>query len=48
MYCSQGYPKGHFHYYTLKNSELAKNWPASGQRLWWISTNENAEKKTMK
>ncbi len=34
----QGAQNVNFHHYTLKNSELAKNWPSSGPRLSWIST----------
>ena len=34
----QGAPILNFHHYTLKNSELAKNWPSSGPRLSRIST----------
>ena len=34
----QGAPNVDFHHYTLKNSELAKNWPSSGPRLSRIST----------
>ncbi len=35
----QGAPNINFRHYTLKNLELAKNWPSSGPRLSWISTN---------
>ncbi len=35
----QGATIVNFHHYTLKKSELAKNWPSSGPRLSWISTN---------
>ncbi len=34
----QGAPNVNFHHYTLKNLELAKNWPSSGPRLSQIST----------
>ncbi len=34
----QGAPNVNFHHYTVKNSELAKNWPSSGPRLSRIST----------
>ncbi len=31
-------PNRNFHHYTLKNSELAKNWPSGGPRL-LVNTN---------
>ena len=34
----QGAPNVIFRHYTLKNSELAQNWPSSGPRLSRIST----------
>ena len=34
----QGVLNVNFHHYTLKNSELAENWPSSGPRLSRIST----------
>ena len=34
----QGAPNGNLHHYTLKKSDLAKNWPSSGPRLCQIST----------
>ncbi len=34
----QGVPNVNFNHYTLKKSELAKNWPSSGPRLSRIST----------
>ena len=32
----QGAPNINFRHYTLKKSELAKNWPSSGPRLSWM------------
>ena len=34
----QGAPNINFRHYTLKNLELAKNWPSSGPRLLRTST----------
>ncbi len=39
----KGAPNVNFRHYTLKNSELAKNWPSSGPRLSRIFTIMNLE-----